>query len=115
MVNNVVKTTKALPEVLQKLVHMGEYIRIARKRRRLTMAEVAERLGVGYQTIFRMEHGDPSVAVSVYMSALWLFGLDRAVVAAVHPDNDESGKALERARMPKRVGVKKLKGADYDF
>ena len=104
MVNNAVKNAKALPEVRQKLVHMGEYIRIARKRRRLTMAEVAERLGVGYQTIFRMEHGDPSVAVSVYMSALWLFGLDQAVVEAIHPDNDESGKALERARMPKRVG-----------
>ncbi len=79
------------------------------------MAEVAERLGVGYQTIFRMEHGDPSAAVSVYMSALWLFGLDQAVVAALHPDNDESGKALERARLPKRVGVKKNAGADYDF
>ncbi len=79
------------------------------------MAEVADRLNLGYQTVFRMEHGDPQVSIAAYMSALWLFDLDRLVIDAAHPDRDSAGKALEMARLPKRVVAKRVIGADHDF
>lgn len=106
---------RTLPEVTRSLQHLGEYIRVARKRRRMTMAEVGERLSLGYQTIVRLEKGDPGVSVAAYMSVLWLFGVDRQLAESIHPDRDETGKALEYARLPVRVGSKRVTRAENDF
>ena len=106
---------KTFPEVALRLKHVGEYIRIARKRRRMTMAEVAERLNLGYQTIVRIEKGDPGVSMTSYLSVVWLFDLDRQFVAAIHPDRDEAGKALEYSRLPERVGTKRAVEDAHDF
>jgi len=79
------------------------------------MAEVAERLNLGYQTIFRIEKGDPGVSMTSYLSVVWLFDLDRQFVAAIHPDRDEAGKALEYSRLPERVRSKRADVAAHDF
>ena len=106
---------KTLPEVLLGLGHLGEYIRIARKRRRFSMSEVGERLNLSYQTIVRIEKGDPAVSMAAYLGTLWLFGLDNQLVTAAHPDQDEAGKALENSRLPKRVGAKRVTMSEHDF
>lgn len=53
--------------VMQNLELMGEQIRLARKRRHLTMQDVADRTTVTRLTISKVEHGDPSVALGIYM------------------------------------------------
>lgn len=108
-------TQKVLPSVLIHLKQLGEYIRIARKKRRMTMAEVAERLNLGYQTIVRIENGDPGVSISSYMSTLWLFDLAKQFTQSIHPDQDEVGKSLENSRLPERVGRKRVTGENNDF
>lgn len=109
-------SAKTLPSVLEEIKHLGSYIRIARKRRQKTMAEVAERLNLGYQTVVRIEKGDPGVAMAAYMSVLWLLELDRQFTAAVHPDHDITGKALELSRLPERVMPKRgSKQSEHDF
>ncbi len=108
-------TDKLLPSVAIHLRHLSEYIRIARKRRRMTMAEVAERLNLGYQTIVRIENGDPGVSISSYMSTLWLFDLSNQFTQSLHPDKDETGKSLECSRLPERVGRKRVTGENHDF
>jgi transcriptional regulator with XRE-family HTH domain len=105
---------KDFPEVVQDLEFLGEYIRIARKRRKQTMKEVAERTRLGYQTIVRIEQGDPGVSISAYLGVLWLFGLDKEFVNSLHPERDKSGLALEIMGLPKRV-AKAKKEDDYDF
>jgi transcriptional regulator with XRE-family HTH domain len=106
---------KTLPHVLLGLRQLGTYIRIARKRRRFTMKDIGERLNLSYQTIVRVEKGEPSVSMAAYMSVLWLLGLDSGVVAATHPDQDEAGKALEHSRLPQRVGTKRVVRSEHDF
>lgn len=102
-----------MPEVSTRLKDLGGHIRIARKRRKLSMSEVAARLNIGYQTVVRIEKGDPNVSIAAYMSILWLFGLDSQFSGAVHPDRDETGKALEISRLPQRVRTKQE--SRYDF
>ena len=104
---------KVLPEVVTRLKDLGGYIRIARKRRNFSMSEVAGRLNIGYQTVIRIERGDPNVSIAAYMSILWLFELDRQFSGAVHPDKDETGKALEISHLPQRVRTKQE--SRYDF
>lgn len=106
---------KLLPEVALDLKHLGQYLRVARKRRRMTMRELGERLNLGYQTVVRIEKGDPGVSIAAYMSALWLFDLDQQLTESIHPDRDEAGKSLEYSRLPERVGSKRVSGADHDF
>ncbi len=106
---------KVLPDVAFRLKHLGEYIRVARKRRKMTMAEVGERLNLGYQTVVRVEKGDPGVSMAAYLSALWLFDLDKQFSESIHPDRDEVGKSLEYSRLPERVGSKRITRSKHDF
>ena len=108
------RADKTYPAVAKDILELGESIRIARKRRRKTMADVAERLNLGYQTVVRIEKGDPAVSMSAYMSVLWLLDLDRQWVEAIHPDKDQTGKSLELMRLPQRV-VHKRGESDNDF
>lgn len=104
-----------LPDIITGLVSLGGHIRTARKRRRMTMREVAARLNLGYQTVIRIERGDSNVSLSAYASVLWLFGLVGQFIDAVHPDRDESGKTLELSRLPQRVRESIGKADKYDF
>ncbi len=106
---------KMLPEVALRLTRLAESIRVARKRRRMTMVEVGVRLSIGYQTVVRIEKGDPGVSVAAYLSVLWLFGLDQQMAESISPDRDEAGKSLENSRLPERVGSKRVVRAENDF
>lgn len=105
---------RTLPDVRASLKQLGRYIQIARRRRKLSRAEVARRLDIGEHTVIRIERGDPSVAVAASLSVLWLLELDRELVASIAPGKDAKGLALELARLPARVRSKKTDGS-YDF
>jgi DNA-binding XRE family transcriptional regulator len=58
------KTTQALPGlVLDQLARIGEGIRIARMRRRMTQEDLASRVGTTFHTIRRIEQGAPGTAI----------------------------------------------------
>lgn len=77
------------------LARAGANLRLARLRRRMTMAEVAERLGVDRRTVSAMEAGEPQAASSVLAGALWVYGLERDFDALADPERDSLGKGLE--------------------
>lgn len=54
---------------------MGENIKLARKRRKLTAIQVAERAGVARSTLYLVEKGDPSVAMGAYFNVLRVLNL----------------------------------------
>ncbi len=54
---------------------MGENIKLARKRRKLTAVEVAERADIARSTFFFVEKGDPSVAMGAYFNVLRVLNL----------------------------------------
>ncbi|TDQ77937.1 helix-turn-helix domain-containing protein [Sphingobacterium yanglingense] len=64
-----------LPKFQAILEQMGENIKLARKRRKLTAVQVAERAGVARSTLYLIEKGDTSVAMGAYFNVLRVLGL----------------------------------------
>lgn len=95
------------------LKQLGEQIRLARKRRLWTIAELSKKMSVSAPTIIALEKGEPSVSVGVVISALWTLGLETELHHFVNP-NDLEGIKLMNARLPKKVRTKKL-SLDNDF
>jgi transcriptional regulator with XRE-family HTH domain len=93
--------------VRRSLAKFGADLRIARRRRHLTVAMMAERLGVAKSTYLRAERGDPTVSLGVYAMALFVLGLGDALGVLVDSSRDERGLLLDEERLPKRVRVKK--------
>ena len=94
-------TFKLSPSVAHATAHVGENIRLARQRRRLTMQMVAERAGISRVTLSKVEHGDASVTLGAYASVLFVLGLD-AQLEALAAD-DPLGRKLQDLAMGRRV------------
>jgi transcriptional regulator with XRE-family HTH domain len=94
----------ALPLIVRKALRkLGSDIQIARKRRRLTMAIVAERAFISRNTLTRVERGDPAVALGIYVTVLFALGLADRVGDLADPFTDSVGLSLETERLPKRA------------
>ena len=91
------------PHVRRSLVKLGGDLSIARRRRRLTLAMMCERLGVSKSTWQRMEKGDPTVSMGAYAQALFVLGLGTPLGDLADQRNDEQGLLLEVENLPKRV------------
>ena len=79
---------------LQKIVEqLGENIKLARKRRKLTTIQVSERAGIDRSTLYQIEKGNPSVSMGAYFNVLRVLGLheDFLKLAA----DDEFGRKLQ--------------------
>lgn len=64
-----------LPRYKNVLAQMGEQIKLARKRRKLTAVQVAERADISRSTLNLIEKGEPSVAMGAYFNVLRVLGL----------------------------------------
>ncbi len=70
-----IKKTIIFPQHMHYFVSLGENIRLARKRRRLTSVTVAERAGIDRKTLYQIERGNPSVSIGSYFNVLRTLGL----------------------------------------
>ncbi len=75
-------------EAVSALAALGEHLALARVRRKESQRQWAQRIGVSVPTLIRMERGDPSVSVGVYVTALWLLGLSDALRDIASPAKD---------------------------
>ena len=97
----------AMPAAAQaQLRVLGEQLAIARKRRREPLKAWAQRIGVSEPTLMRMEKGDPSVAMGVYATALWLMGRSAALAELAAPEHD-LGALEEAVRVARTRSVRK--------
>ncbi len=89
------RTLPTFPHYQRLATALGDRIRVARKRRRLSATEMAERMDVSRPTLASLEEGDLSVGLGVLVRALGVLGLedDLASLAA----NDELGRRLADA------------------
>ncbi|QQT25291.1 helix-turn-helix domain-containing protein [Sphingobacterium spiritivorum] len=69
------KRQPVLPKFQAILEQMGGNIKLARKRRKLTAVQVAERAGIARSTLYLVEKGDTSVAMGAYFNVLRVLGL----------------------------------------
>lgn len=89
---------KIMPRtVSQNLELMGEQIMLARKRRHLSMQDIADRATVTRLTVSKVEHGDPTVAMGIYARVLYALNLedDIKLIAA----NDTLGRDMQDAEL----------------
>lgn len=108
------KISKSLPAAIEEILNrLGRNIRTARLRRRLSMEELAERIGISRYVMADVEKGKPTTAIAAYIGALWALGLHGDIRELADPDSDEEGKILERARSPRTAPKRKI--IDDDF
>ena len=95
------KATVLLPQTQEILNQMGEQIRLARLRRRLSAELVAERAGLSRVTLSNIEKGSPSVAIGSYAAVLHaLNGMDKDLLLVAK--DDELGRKLQDLELPTR-------------
>src|SRR5690606_33782419 len=71
----IMKKQVVLPKFQVVMEQMGENIKLARKRRKLTAVQVAERAGIARSTLYLVEKGDPSVTIGAYFNVLRVLNL----------------------------------------
>lgn len=74
---NIVKSKKqkVFPQHRRILEQVGENIKLARKRRKLTTTQVAERANIDRTTLYYIELGKPSVSIGAYFNVLRVLNL----------------------------------------
>ena len=91
------KAVTVLPTTLDILIKMGEQIKLARLRRNLSV----ERAGISRATLWKVEKGDPSVAIGIYASVLHaLNDMDKDLLLVAQ--NDPLGRTLQDLNLPIR-------------
>jgi len=104
------KKTSVIPMPVNKaLKTLGQNIKEARIKRRLTLELVAERAGISYLSLLNVEKGSATVSMGIYAKVLFVIGLVEDLYNVANPDKDEVGKILEYENLPKRVRYKKPK------
>jgi len=85
-----------LPSAVEReLRQLGENVRVARKRRKGTLKDYAERMGVSVPTLRKLEAGDPTVSMGAYATALWVIGRVQLLSEIANPETDETALMLE--------------------
>lgn len=64
-----------LPQHQKYLDELGENIKLARKRRKLTSVQVAERAGIARNTLYLLEKGNPGVSIGALFNVLRVLNL----------------------------------------
>lgn len=97
---------EVLPRKLeQKMEIVGEQIKLARLRRNLSVAQVAERATCSPLTVSRIEKGVPTVAIGIYLRVLYALQLDDDILWIAK--EDKLGKSLQDLALKNRERASK--------
>ncbi len=88
---------------------LGQSIALARRRRGLSQADLASRMGVSVSTVRRLEDGHSGTALTYLGSALQVFGELEKLRLLLDTPTDSVGLALMDAELPTRVYSKRRK------
>lgn len=93
------KTARALqqlpPATAGAIEQLGADLAVARLRRKESLRSWAQRLGVSVPTLQRLEAGDPSVAIGIVASALWLINRDGELRILAAPERDQGALEMD--------------------
>lgn len=97
--------TKLPRKLEQRMEIVGEQIKLARLRRNLSVAQVAERATCSPLTISRIEKGAPTVAIGIYLRVLYALQLDEDILWIAK--EDRLGKSLQDLNLKNRERASK--------
>lgn len=102
---DVVPTVEAAPAALAEL---GAAIRARRKQLRVSATAAAEAAGLSRVTLHRIERGEPSVAMGLYLRAIAALGLQLQLAGAL-PAAEARGPAMpQRLRLAELPALRQL-------
>jgi transcriptional regulator with XRE-family HTH domain len=90
------RTATPLPALRRILAALGEDLRLARLRRRISATLLADRAGMSRPTLRAIERGEPGVTLGAYASVLHSLGLDQNL--ALLARDDVFGRELQDAQ-----------------
>jgi DNA-binding XRE family transcriptional regulator len=95
------KSVTLLPKTGKILEQMGEQIRLARMRRKISVALAAERAGVSRASVWAVEKGSAAVAIGIYAAVLHaISGMDTDLLKVAA--DDELGQKLHDIELLKK-------------
>jgi transcriptional regulator with XRE-family HTH domain len=81
------------PQESRMLSSLGERLKLARLRRRMTTTAVAQRAGISRTSLYKAEAGDPGATLGTYLRVLAVLGLDGDINALAA--DDKVGRRLQ--------------------
>lgn len=97
--------TKLPRKLEKKMTIVGEQIKLARLRRNLSIAQVAERATCSPLTVSRIEKGAPTVSMGIYLRVLYALQLDDDILWIAK--EDKLGKSLQDLALKNRERASK--------
>ena len=91
-----------LPAV-QALRKLGRELALARRKRGISTSDMASRLFVSRDTLWRLARGAPTVALGTFATATFVLNLHDRLANLAAPATDEVALALDERRLPQRI------------
>jgi len=82
---------------------LGRDLALARRKRGISTQDMATRLFVSRDTLWRMERGDPTVSCGTLATATFVLQLHDRLGNLASPGDDSLGLALDEKRLPQRI------------
>lgn len=97
-------TTPTIPlPAAQALRKLGRDLALARRKRGISTADMASRLFVSRDTLWRLERGDPTVSTGTFVTAAFVLQLHNRLADLAAPESDDVALSLDEQRLPKRI------------
>ncbi len=87
------KKSVLLPKHQKLMEQVGENIKLARRRRKITTTQVSERADIDRTTLYQIEKGNPKVSFGAYFNVLRVLGLEEDFLKLAA--DDEFGRKLQ--------------------
>lgn len=99
------------PGLERSLIVFGRNVSIARRKRGLTAASMAARIGISQNTYAKIERGSPTVSLGACAMALHVLGHGNVFESLLDVSKDDQGLLLDLRKLPKRVRVSRREKA----
>lgn len=82
---------------------LGRELALARRKRGISTQDMAARLFVSRDTLWRLERGDPTVSSGTLATAAFVLQMHDRLANIATPSDDTLGLHLDEKRLPKRI------------
>ena len=106
------KAIDAMPRSARRAVRaLGRDTAVARRKRRISTASMAERAFTSRATLQRLERGDPTVSMGIYATVLAILGLAEKLETIAEASTDWLGLDIDEERLPKTIVARRRRGS----
>lgn len=94
--------------VVRAIKKLGADLALARRRRHLTQASMAERIQTSVATLRRLERGDPRISLGTVTQAFLVLGELEKINGLLDTATDDIGLMMMNDKLPQRIRTKRI-------